>query len=911
MGQRLAHRYRIDKQLGQGGFGKVFLAYDEQLPGHPICVVKQLNPIHVDFDTAKRLFNLEAETLYRLGQQPQIPRLLAHFEEDGELYLVQEYIIGHSLAEELATGPMAVKDVISCLQDLLTVLAVVHSDNVIHRDIKPSNILRRQGPESTSGQLVLIDFGAVKALQASPQPRNLTVAIGSLGYMAPEQQASRPCFGSDLYSLGMVMLEALSGRHPMSFELPVTCGRLGVTVPSRLAEFIDRLVCVDHRQRYGTAMEALQVFGPLIDGDGGKDLGEMLSFESSTQPTYLPASPSSLASPSSPAPYATHSSQTYRNCQALLNKVRRFWIEGVLDRSLHGQVLLTLGLEERPAAIAPPWQITYATLGQAAQPLPPGTQVSHIFNAIGEGRSLLILGEPGAGKTTTLLTLARNLLERAEPGRLPVIFNLSSWLNQPIEQWLVKELNGKYQVPRAIGQRWIDEQQLLLLLDGLDEVSQERRGACVAALNQFHQDYGPEMVVCSRIRDYEKLPQKLQFQAALYLRPLTDEQILSYLNRPDRGLTGLKSLLEKDAAVQDANTSLLELARSPLILNIMVLTYQGVSSEEILPQVNGENKLTNRPNYQQQLFDAYIQRMLDHRPDANVYSGADIKRWLTSLAQRMVATSETVFLIERIQPDWLPSKQRRAYVIALWCSFFAIATVLGSQVLALDRLFLAVLIGSLICSRIFGVSRITPTETLRWSWQKARNNLLLGLTIGPPIGWCLKVGVGMVFGDKTCLLNGSCLANHSIIGLSFGTTLGLTFGVIRGLCGKRIGKASQPNAGIWQSARSSTLFALVAMIILFIPGLLLGNTKASFWAVTGLAFGFAAGGGEALIKHVLLRLVLTATGITPWNYSKFLDYATASIFLQKVGGGYLFIHRLLLEHFASLKEEKTVVNKQQ
>ena len=347
MGQRLAHRYRIDKLLGQGGFGKVFLAYDEQLPGHPICVVKQLNPIHTDaFDTAKRLFNLEAETLYRLGEHSQIPRLLAHFEEDGELYLVQEHIIGHSLAEEFATGPMVIEDVMRCLQDLLTVLAAVHSENVIHRDIKPSNILRRRG----TGKLVLIDFGAVKALQALPQPeQNLTVAIGSLGYMAPEQQASRPCFGSDLYSLGMVMLEALSGRHPMSFELPVTCERLGLAIPTRLSEFIDRLVCVDHRQRYGTAMEALQAFEPLMDGDIGKDWGEMLGFESSTQPTYLPTSLSSPFPPPIP-----HSSQTYRNRQALLNKVRRFWLEGVLDRSLHGQVLLTLGLEDRPAAISPP-----------------------------------------------------------------------------------------------------------------------------------------------------------------------------------------------------------------------------------------------------------------------------------------------------------------------------------------------------------------------------------------------------------------------------------------------------------------------------------------------------------------------------------------------------------------------------
>lgn len=932
MGQRLANRYQIKKLMGQGGFGQVFLAHDEQLPGAPVCVVKQLHPICTGvqdmgsqnagtLETAKRLFNLEAETLYKLGEHPQIPRLLAHIEEAGELYLVQEYIPGHSLADELAAGPMAVDGVIHCLRDLLTVLAAVHRQNVIHRDIKPSNILRRQteGEESRpeAGQLVLIDFGAVKALQVDPgighgrKPGGeLTVAIGSLGYMAPEQQASRPCFGSDLYSLGMVILQALSGRHPMGFELPVSCAGVGVSVPSELAEFIDRLVCLDHRERYGSAMEALQIFkeqvdadggdrspeigygetmlpGPVGDGDGGLGIrlggdGLGLGFGGSTQPTG-----------------GKYSQQTYRNRQALLNKVRRFWIEGVLERSLHGQVLLTLGLEERPDAIALPWQITYATPGQSAQPLPPGTQVSHVFEAIGEGRSLLILGEPGAGKTTTLLSLARHLLDRPHSGqRLPVIFNLSSWFYEPIERWLVKELNSKYQVPKAIGRRWVGEQQLLLLLDGLDEVALERQPACVTALNQFYRDYGPELVVCSRIRDYETLPQKLQLQAALYLRPLTDQQILTYLNRPDRGLTGLKSLLEKNAATQDGNLSLIELARSPLILNIMVLTYQGVSSKEILPQ--GTDSAA--PNYQQQLFDAYIQRMLARRPN-HTYSPAQIKGWLTSLAQRLVASSQTVFLIERIQPDWLQPAQYRVYVAGLWCSFFAIATLLGIQVLTLDRLLLAVLLGSLICSRIFGVSRITPAETLRWSWRQARNNLLLGLTLGPLIGWSLKVGFGLIFGDSECLLNNTCLANHSLIGLAFGATLGLTFGLIRGLSGQRIGSASQPNAGIWQSARNSTLFALVAMVTLYIPGFLLGNTKATFWAATGLAFGFAAGGGEALIKHVLLRLLLTASGTTPWNYRKFLDYAVASVFLQKVGGGYLFIHRLLLEHFASLTDE--------
>ncbi|MEM1281221.1 MAG: serine/threonine-protein kinase [Cyanobacteria bacterium P01_H01_bin.152] len=488
MGQRIAHRYRIEKLMGQGGFGKVFLAHDEQLPGQPICVVKQLNPIHTDdLETAKRLFNLEAATLYRLGEHPQIPRLLAHIEENDQMYLVQEYIPGRSLADELIMGPMPVEQVLQDLRDMLTVLAAVHARHVIHRDIKPSNILRRQ----PSGQLVLIDFGAVKALQASPGQEQ-TVAIGSLGYMAPEQQAAHPCFGSDLYGLGMVILQALSGQHPMSFATPVTCARVGVRVPDKLASFLDRLVYLDHRKRYSSAKEALQVFQTWFDSarDTGqvRDSDQMRASEV-LETTLLPTAPllAKLPEPKSESkPPATnlsgspYSQQTYRNRQALLNKVRHFWIDGVLHRSLHGQVLLNLGLEERPDAIAPPWQISYASPGQSPQPLPPGTQVTHVFDALGEGRTLLILGEPGAGKTTTLLTLAQTLLKQADAGqRLPVIFNLSSWQHGPINQWLVKELNSKYQVPKAIGRCWVDEQQLLLLLDGLDEVALARRAVCV------------------------------------------------------------------------------------------------------------------------------------------------------------------------------------------------------------------------------------------------------------------------------------------------------------------------------------------------------------------------------------------------------------------------------------------------
>ncbi|MEM8808972.1 MAG: protein kinase [Cyanobacteria bacterium P01_G01_bin.38] len=939
MTEPLAGHYHIIEPLSQGGFGQTFLARDHHLPGQPQCVIKQLKPFYQDaqtLETAKRLFDLEAETLYRLGNHDQIPRLLAHFEQAGEFYLVQDYIEGPSLDAEIETHLFTEAKVFSLLRDVLTVLAFVHDQGVIHRDIKPANLLRR----ASDGKIVLIDFGAVKDLSEPANP--FTVAIGSSGFMAPEQQASRPCFASDLYATGIVALTALTGLPPKGFlaQLPpsaeITCQALGLNLDAHLSQFINTLVHSDHRHRYPTAQAALAQLNnlsntvsvnpetaipahftlpphfvqtlnqPINQAGNLPSLPETRQTPNSKFQTPLPPSSrpplsaSSPLSPPAPSPSTTLSQQSFRNRQALLNKVKRFWIQGVLENSLHGQVLLTLGMEERPGAIAPPWNITWATDGQPARLLPEGTSIVDIFDQIGEGRTLLILGEPGSGKTTTMLMLARELLLRTvQDIRIPVVFNLSSWQGEPISDWLIAELNSKYQVPKPIGLAWVNEQQLSLLLDGLDEVHHQRRSDCITALNAFYQNYAPEMVVCSRLKDYEALPNKLSFQSALYLRPLSEAQIWDYVNRANSGLTGLKTLFENEAQLQDKATSLLSLARSPLMLNIMVLAYQGVSPDEI--------PLLNRAqDYRKQLFDAYIARMFQRRfLQKPPYSEQQTIAWLHHLSKRLSQTSQTVFLIERLQPDWLTvGMPQWGYRLGVWLSFFIIATAIGAQVMVWDRLFLALLIGSVICSRIFGVSRITPAETLRWSWRKARNNLLLGLTIGPVIGWLLKVGFGSIFGSAKCVVLGPCLVEYSIIGLAFGAVLGLTFGLIRGLSGTRVATASWPNQGIWQSARNATLFALVATVTLAIPGGLIGNTKTTFWAASGLAFGFAAGGGEAVVKHGILRLMLWLSGKTPWNYAKFLNYAAERIFLQKVGGGYIFVHRLLLEHFAGMEQQR-------
>lgn len=265
--QPLGGRYQVIEKLGGGGFGQTFLAQDIHLPGHPVCVIKQFHPQTRDADslkTARRLFNTEAEVLYKLGGHPQIPRLLAHFEDRQEFYLAQDYVAGCSLSQVLAAGePWPQERVIALLQDILRVLTVVHQHQVIHRDIKPSNLLCRDRDR----RIVLIDFGAVKQvqtqfLQASSVNSNLTVSIGTQGYMPNEQLAGNPRFSSDIYAVGMIGIQALTGIHPQHLNqdprtLELLWRETGITVDADLADWLDTMVRYDFRARYATAAEAL------------------------------------------------------------------------------------------------------------------------------------------------------------------------------------------------------------------------------------------------------------------------------------------------------------------------------------------------------------------------------------------------------------------------------------------------------------------------------------------------------------------------------------------------------------------------------------------------------------------------------------------------------------------------------
>lgn len=620
--------------------------------------------------------------------------------------------------------------------------------------------------------------------------------------------------------------------------------------------------------------------------------------------------------------------QDYRQRRVLLSKVKAYWIEGVLSMSLQTEAMIELGLEERSDAVERPFSSFEASPTDPRPLLPANTGAAEFFNQMGDGRTLLILGEPGAGKTVTLLKLAQNLIACTEQGLshlVPVVLNLSSWGNkaQSLENWLIEELYTKYQVSKILGKTLIAEQQMLLLLDGLDEVRADRRDDCVQTINQFMQEHGQtEMVVCSRIADYEALSNRLHLLGSIFIRALTPEQVNLYLDRMGEKLQAIKTVLQEDPVLQ-------ELAKSPLTLNVMTLAYQGKSVDELRQTDSIDDR-------RRSLFNTYIQRMFKQeiigKPShyQPPYGHPQTLRWLTWLAQRLSQTSNSIFLIEQLQPTWLSSSVYRVLYrlgsAALGGLIVgSIATLMDTVIQALittlmrqdgsaagGNLLLHVILGLVSTGLIVGLmiglgqSEIKTIPALKWSWTEAQKSLPQGLMFG------------LILGVVSGVLN---LKHYVSIGVLVGLELGLLGGLIycmtQGFKGANVTTTVVPNQGIWQSMRSAIILGIAGGFMgMGLFGLIMGISggleiipllegslvttiiKAlSFGWVTGTLFGAVFGGIGACAKHLTLRLILYSHRHIPWNYAHFLDYAAERILLQKVGGGYLFIHRTLLEHF--------------
>jgi hypothetical protein len=595
---------------------------------------------------------------------------------------------------------------------------------------------------------------------------------------------------------------------------------------------------------------------------------------------------------------STAEQRAQRNRRAMLKLVGDFWVKGVLEQSLHGAVMIELGLEEWADAVEHPWDMVVQMPDRLNRALQPGIKIVDVFDEM--NHALLILGEPGSGKTTVLLELARDMIAHAEQDPtqpIPVVFNLSSWAEkrQPIADWLVEELSAKYNIPRKIARPWIENDELVLLLDGLDEVAQGRQEDCVRAINDFRQEHMMPLVVCSRVADYEALTIQLRLQGAVLLQSLTSQQIDEYLDQAGVELSVVREVLRNDTTVQ-------ELAQSPLMLSVMTLAYRGMSIEGLGTQGTPRAR-------RKHLFDTYVQRMFSRRGTGKLYSPEQTVRWLAWLAQRMLEHTQTVFLVERMQPYWLQTGIRRWLYIVI--PGFISALVFG----LLGRLLIGP-IGALIIASIYGLAgllnnvpmKIEPVEVLKWKGvTKERVSELTFRLIGLlTLLLTCTLGYGLMYGWALAPFFG------------FGAGLAAAFAMlVFGLRSEEIETRIVPNQGIRQSAKNA---AVVTLIIGLSASLCFASVGWSVFAVAfgshpevsmfvklmiagvagALNWGLYNGGGLPCIQHFTLRFILSCNSHIPWDYVRFLNSAADRIFLRKVGGGYIFIHRLLQEYFASL-----------
>ncbi|MEG3955885.1 CHAT domain-containing protein [Microcoleus sp. herbarium2] len=593
-------------------------------------------------------------------------------------------------------------------------------------------------------------------------------------------------------------------------------------------------------------------------------------------------------------------SQESENRNRLLAKIKDE-VESRWAQSLHNRVVIQQPKELQPKQVETPWGVEVRLNHLSNQLFSPETKLVDVFQQSNIDSKLLIIGDPGNGKTITLLELAKQLITQAEDDTnraIPVLLNLSSWKDekQPLLQWLSAELVSKYDVNLNIAQDLLENHRILPLLDGLDETLWQE--SCVEAINQFLESAyrPPGLVVCSRKEGYEFINAKLKLNGAICLQSVAKAEVQKYF-------ADMKCLqLWQTIKNSDAFLKLLE---SPLMLNLMVLVGQEMLLED-------EVTFKSTQELEESLLDVYIQQMLKQEIENVSYSqqtapsAKKTQKWLAFLANKYQDKSQTEFSgfsLEQMQPHWLPNRcYKQIYALGVGIIFgLSLGLIVGSIVwLTIGILFepvwgtilvLAIGLFIIIPSSLWAfftvgqAEKIEPVETLNFSMIKLFKSLIIGLIAGL-ITWKLS-GV-MVF-----------------------SIVGILVGLIEGVSGSNIKKIKIPNQGIWQSVKNASLFALMGAVGMAIPAAIMSKQLRAIIVessvlqnrigtvnivlsaiIVGALFGFTQA-GMAGIQHFTLRLILWCNGYIPWNYARFLNYATERKFLQRVGGRYQFIHKLL------------------
>lgn len=365
-----------------------------------------------------------------------------------------------------------------------------------------------------------------------------------------------------------------------------------------------------------------------------------------------------------------YSRSTVRNRSKLLKAVKKE-VNARLDRSLHNAVRTQLLSESEPEQVQRIWDIEVKIGQRPSFLLPRETKIGEIFAQT--GGKLMILGAEGAGKTTTLLELARELISRAEINieqPIPVSFNISAWSrgNLDLADWLVAEIKSRYGIKAKISKQLMQERQLFPLLDNLSALELSQQELCLQAIEKLMvgANSPKHIVICTRLEDYKSCATKLRLHGAIYLRPLHSDRIREYLmNSRSRELwENIKS-----------EPQLLELAKNPLLLNLMVLAY-----EEIL--IHAWKRIDSKPERYNYLLNAYIRRMLVRDLKSRWYRKGkeprpeQTRHWLIWLAKKMIELNRSEFSIAELDRNWLETPaQKRVYNMGVWLTLGGIAGI--------------------------------------------------------------------------------------------------------------------------------------------------------------------------------------------------------------------------------------------
>jgi hypothetical protein len=448
----------------------------------------------------------------------------------------------------------------------------------------------------------------------------------------------------------------------------------------------------------------------------------------------------------------------------LRKRVSEYWVDGVLKNSLYNEVLISLDMRQVGNAVDAPWKYTVEVSDGMNFDPQDDRNVSAIYDAAG---LLLILGEPGSGKTTTLLDLAQTLLDRARHDineRVAVVLNLSSWKNkQPLAEWISIELSEKYRVPRKIARFWLKNDYLLPLLDGLDEIETAVQPDCVAAINVFIEEFKPSgLVVCCRLNEYRWLPKRLKMNGGICIEPLTSEEVSKFLAAGGSKLAALREAVGTDPVIQ-------ELAQRPLMLSIMSIAFQKAASDELARQKR------NLDDRRKQIFALYVEQMFQ-RKGTSLYSIPQEKiiALLTWLAEKMRGHSQTIFLLEEIQPSWLVTKSELlvyeiivalslpvilwlGFMLFLWVNFRPPGLLVG-----LFFAFISLTYNGIAFESGDNLIHITLVDNIIWTWKQFLNNTISGLILGLIVGLSIALVAGLIVGLNDGWFGGLIRAEFSV-----------------------------------------------------------------------------------------------------------------------------------------------------